>query len=120
MHRPTPPSDVNTRLPVSVALLVTLVVMLAAPAVAVACPCAAVGHAMLWRREHPPHPSTTRGGARSSSARDPGVLLMAGFAPVALTALLIRVYARRAQPNRYTLSYTRLATRHLENRKELT
>jgi hypothetical protein len=45
---------------------------------------------------------------------------MAGFAPVALTALLIRVYARRAQPNRYTLSYTRLATRHLENRKELT
>jgi hypothetical protein len=73
--------------------VLVVAVALAAPSVAQACPCAAVSHALIWKRQH--HAAV--GGPRIEMTRstfDPSLVLVLAVAPLLLVAL-VYVPARR-------------------------
>jgi hypothetical protein len=81
---------------------IVVAIALAAPPVAVACPCAAVSHALIWKRQH--HVAPTGPTIKSTgSILDPSLVLVLAVAPLVLVALVFvpgrRDRARaRAQP----------------------
>ena len=62
--------------------------MLTRPSAAIACPCAAVSHAMVWIRDHPPPRARTSMTRPSRSPIDPAFVLLLVLAPAATIAVV--------------------------------
>jgi hypothetical protein len=90
--------------------VVAIGAMLTVPSVAIACPCAAASHAMLWTREHQP-PSTGKPVSRPSRPPvDRTFLLILAIAPTAIVALALMSGQSLRAPKRYLGAFLRRRT----------